>query len=94
MHDFVFGSGILAQQNHDLGPAILPVLQPFQLATFLCEGRCSFRILVGLAAIGLTHCVHRNIRDLLEEFHAIERLNVRDELENLCPTVLVVILEY
>jgi len=92
MHGFVFVFGISAQQNYDLGPPVLPVLQPLQLATFLCEGGCGFPVPVGLAAIGLTHLVHRDIRNLLEELHTKECLDVRDELEHSCPTVLVVVL--
>ena len=92
MHDFVFMFGIPTHQNYDLGPPVFPVFQPLQLATFLCEGGCGFPVPVGLAAIGLTHLVHRNIRNLLEELHTKECLDVWDELERSRPTVLAAVL--
>ncbi|KAF9647237.1 hypothetical protein BDM02DRAFT_3117367 [Thelephora ganbajun] len=74
--DLVTGFAIFAQQNDGLGAPILQVFRPSQFGEFPCEEGCSFLVLLRLAATGYIKnrflLVHRNNRNLSEEFHTME----------------------
>jgi len=70
------------------------MFQPSQFGAFPCEEGCSFLVLLDFAAIRYTEdrilLVYRNNRNLLEEFHTVERCYLWDEREHRCPLVSIV----
>lgn len=50
--DQVLFATIFARQNDNLGPTILPMIQPLQFFALECKARCSLLVLFLLTAVG------------------------------------------